>query len=314
MIMISYRRADAPDVAGRISDHLVAKYGEKNVFFDFNSIPTGANYRKRIEKAIVNSDVILAVIGLHWLGKNPDGKPSRMDDAADNVRVELETAMKHHKPILPLLVNGALMPAESELPEPLRELSSYNAAKVDSGQDFRLHMGRLVESIEDALKDTEGQPAPAHFTGLHRLWPYGAGALTMAAALGILVLSGVVPFESSETTASIADHRAVPADPVTGAIPAAVTARATARGGFIFADSDKRLLSDDDLKDLSKDELRIARNEIFARRGRFFVDARLAVYFSQFSWYHPSKVDVDIELNKTESTNVSAIQVAESRK
>ena len=47
--------------------------------------------------------------------------------------------MKHSKPILPLLVNGARMPNESELPDSLRELSSYNAAKVDSGQDFVGH-------------------------------------------------------------------------------------------------------------------------------------------------------------------------------
>ena len=62
MIMVSYRRADAQDMAGRISDHLIGKYGEKSVFFDFNSISTGVNYRKRIEKAIRESDVIVAVV------------------------------------------------------------------------------------------------------------------------------------------------------------------------------------------------------------------------------------------------------------
>ncbi len=142
-------------MAGRISDHLSNKYGEKSVFFDFNSIPTGANYRKRIVKAIVDSEVIIAVIGQHWLGKNADGKSSRMNEANDNVRFELETAMKHTKPILPLLVNGANMPEESELPEALREMSSYNAAKVDSGQDFRMHMARLVEAIEETLNEFE---------------------------------------------------------------------------------------------------------------------------------------------------------------
>ena len=65
--------------------------------------------------------------------------------------------MKHKKPILPLLVNGATMPEESELPDTLRELHSYNAAKVDSGQDFRLHMRRLIDSISETLGAPEDQ-------------------------------------------------------------------------------------------------------------------------------------------------------------
>ena len=41
MLMVSYRRADTQDMAGRISDYLIGKYGEKSVFFDVSSIGTG---------------------------------------------------------------------------------------------------------------------------------------------------------------------------------------------------------------------------------------------------------------------------------
>jgi hypothetical protein len=95
-------------------------------------------------------------------------------------------------------------------------------------------------------------------------------------------------------------------------VPASITARAKAHGGFIFADSDQRLLGEEDLNGLSSTELRIARNEIYARHGRFFVDQTLANYFSQFSWYHPRQVDV--ELSPLETTNVNTIQTAERRK
>jgi hypothetical protein len=97
-----------------------------------------------------------------------------------------------------------------------------------------------------------------------------------------------------------------------GAIPASATALAKTHHGFILADSDHRILSEDDLKGLSPAGLRLARNEIFARRGRFFVDPALASYFSQFSWYHPRQVEV--ELSSIESTNVNTIQLAEHRK
>ena len=143
MIMISYRRADATDMAGRISDQLVAKYGEKSVFFDFDSIPTGANYRMRVAEAMIDSEVVIAVISPQWLGTSADGKSSRIAEANDNVRFELETAISHAKPILPLLIGAATMPMESELPEWFRELSSCSATRIDSGQDFRIHMARL---------------------------------------------------------------------------------------------------------------------------------------------------------------------------
>jgi hypothetical protein len=310
MIMVSYRRTDAQDMAGRISDYLIGKYGEKSVFFDVNSIRTGVNYHTRIENAIMGCDVVISVIGQRWLGRSPDGK-SRLDDPGDPVCVEIKTAMKHKKPILPLLVNGATMPEESELPDALRELHSYNAAKVDSGQDFRIHMLRLIDSINETLGIPEGQsplPMPADVSAPSRpsrFSIYGGGALAAAVALAGLLWSGVVSFEWPTMRASTVEA-ALPG------IPVAITTLAKAHGGFIFADSDRRLLGEDELKGLSVTELRVARNEIYARHGRFFVDQNLANYFSQFSWYHPRQVDVD--LSPLETTNVNTIQTAEHAK
>ena len=39
MIAISYRREDSISIAGRLYDRLQAKFGKKNVFMDFDSIP-----------------------------------------------------------------------------------------------------------------------------------------------------------------------------------------------------------------------------------------------------------------------------------
>ena len=94
MIMVSYRRVDQ-DTAGRIADHLIEKYGEKSVFFDVNSIRTGANFVDRIAKAIVACDIVIAVIGPHWIGKTDDGKPARLEDPADSVRFEIEQTSIH---------------------------------------------------------------------------------------------------------------------------------------------------------------------------------------------------------------------------
>jgi hypothetical protein len=75
--------------------------------------------------------------------------------------------------------------------------------------------------------------------------------------------------------------------------------------GFIFADSDRVRLTPAMLRNLSPAQLRLARNEIYARRGRFFRDPTLAEYFSRFAWYRPYAWDVP--LNAIEQANVSLI-------
>jgi hypothetical protein len=78
------------------------------------------------------------------------------------------------------------------------------------------------------------------------------------------------------------------------------------KAGFLFADSDRRLLTAADLKGLSKAELRNARNEIYARRGRKFVRKEVSNYFKQFDWYRPQFGEV--ELTFIEAKNVQLIQ------
>lgn len=54
---------------------------------------------------------------------------------------------------------------------------------------------------------------------------------------------------------------------------------------YILPDSSTRRLSDSEVQGLSQEELRLARNEIYARHGRLFDDAQLQNYFNAKSWY-----------------------------
>ncbi|MBP2230023.1 hypothetical protein J2847_003326 [Azospirillum agricola] len=87
------------------------------------------------------------------------------------------------------------------------------------------------------------------------------------------------------------------------------TAATVARSAFLFPDSSVRHLDDDELKPLSKWDLRVARNEIFARNGRYFRDPELQRHFSQFSWYKPTRWDPP--LSPIEEANVRRIQRVE---
>ena len=79
---------------------------------------------------------------------------------------------------------------------------------------------------------------------------------------------------------------------------------------YIIYDSDSRKLTDYDLSGLNARELRIARNEIYARHGRMFKDKELQDYFDGKSWYYgyisPSQWS-EKNLNQYEAYNVNLI-------
>jgi hypothetical protein len=144
-IVISYRRRDSDAISGRIRDHLAAEFGPDSVFMDIDSIPIGVNFRKYIATALGETDILLAIIGPHWVG---DEAPlARIQNPTDPVRIELEKAFELQIPVWPVLVNGAVMPEPAQLPETLQELPDCNAAFVDSGRDFHAHMDRLIGEL-----------------------------------------------------------------------------------------------------------------------------------------------------------------------
>ena len=87
--------------------------------------------------------------------------------------------------------------------------------------------------------------------------------------------------------------------------------RAYEVSGYIFYDSDSRYLTSSDLYGLSSWELKLARNEIYARRGRRFKNSALQNYFDSCSWYYgyiaPDDFN-DNSLNTVEQYNVNFIK------
>ena len=67
-----------------------------------------------------------------------------------------------------------------------------------------------------------------------------------------------------------------------------------------------------DLVGLTPAQLRIARNEIYARNGRDFSDPGLRRHFQRYSWYVPRSAEV--RLNAVEQANVRLLQEAEAAK
>jgi len=94
------------------------------------------------------------------------------------------------------------------------------------------------------------------------------------------------------------------------------TAARTDTNGYILPDSSTRLLADSDLRGLTKEELRLARNEIYARYGRQFNDESLQNFFNAQPWYAAiPKLPLGTEpaLTDLEIANTNMIKEYEAR-
>lgn len=147
-IFISYRRDDTGYIASMLAEKLAATFGNDSVFLDVDNIPMGADFRSHLDSAVAKCDVFLALIGDHWLDVQTSDGLRRLDDPADFVRIEIESALRRGIPIIPVLSEGAAMPRDSDLPATLSEFAFRNAAELRSGRNLRFHMDSLLKGIQ----------------------------------------------------------------------------------------------------------------------------------------------------------------------
>src|SRR5262245_24510784 len=110
-IFISYRRADSAGFAGRLWADLSRHFGKPRVFMDIEGgIARGADFPDAIGRALGNATAMVVVIGQHWLNCIDDNSNRRLDNPDDWVRCEIASALERKLLVLPVLVDGALMP------------------------------------------------------------------------------------------------------------------------------------------------------------------------------------------------------------
>jgi hypothetical protein len=149
-IFLSYRRDDSADATGRIYDRLVQRFGKEQIFKDVDSIPLGVDFREHLGNVVGRCNLVLVVIGDRWIDAGQAGA-RRLDDVADFVRIEIEAALERKIPVVPVLVRGATIPADSALPPSLRALAYRNGMSVRPDPDFHRDMDRLIAGLETHL-------------------------------------------------------------------------------------------------------------------------------------------------------------------
>jgi hypothetical protein len=146
-LFISYRREDSRDTVGRMHDHLRQSFDEARLFLDVERQTAGEDYRIVIGRALERADLVLAVIGPRWLTVADQEGRRRLDDPADMVRLELETALETQRHVIPVLIEGASMPGQADMPASLHPLCYRTAVPVRPDPDFKSDMERLVAAL-----------------------------------------------------------------------------------------------------------------------------------------------------------------------
>jgi TIR domain len=170
-IFISYRRTDTPHIAGRLFDRLVARFGAANVFIDVDSIEPGVDYTRAIFDAIDRCDVLLALIGMHWLDAVDEHSRRRLDDPDDLVGLEISTALERPIRVVPVLVDGAAAPRRADLPDVLALLAHRQSVRLNH-LTFSAGVTALIASVERApavppcAEADDAAPRPGHDRGV----------------------------------------------------------------------------------------------------------------------------------------------------
>jgi hypothetical protein len=156
-VFSNYRTGDGESTAALIEQFLAVRLGAENVFRDSKSIEPGEIFDHVLLRNVWRSDVLVAVMGVGWLGAR-DEQGRALDNEKDWVRREIVEAFAHGVRVIPVLIGDAKHPKDADLPEPLSRLAhcqsvTLNFRTPDSG------LGRLAAAVDAPAGESKAKRA-----------------------------------------------------------------------------------------------------------------------------------------------------------
>lgn len=188
-IFVSYRREDSSGYVLGLVDRLRREFGESAVFTDVHQWETG-DFRELISEAVASCEVLIAVVGRNWLTAKDSRGEVRIKNQNDFVRAEIAAGLaRDDVTLLPVLVNGATMPAPDDLPEDIRDFSYQNALELrDVSWDTDVE--RLVRTLKNVLGHPSGVTGPGWGGKKYAAAAAYGAALLLVGALTYMALAG----------------------------------------------------------------------------------------------------------------------------
>lgn len=138
-LFVNYRTQDQALVAALLDSELCRAFGPGVVFFAARSIPPGDEWLTTMTDRVRSAAVLLAIIGPRWLTATDEHGRRCLDDPADDVRMEIRTALSHNVRVIPVRVQDVPRVDAADLPQDIVELASK--------QDITLHHRRVGYDI-----------------------------------------------------------------------------------------------------------------------------------------------------------------------
>jgi hypothetical protein len=151
-IFINYRRGDDSGFAQALFIRLEQVFSHGDLFMDVDSIAPGEDFVQHLDSQIALCDVLLAIIGKGWADAVDGHGQRRLDDPDDFVRIEIASALRHGKRIIPILLHDARMPSADQLPEELHSLARRQAVRL-THERFRADTDGLIRALQGTQPD-----------------------------------------------------------------------------------------------------------------------------------------------------------------
>lgn len=181
-VFVSYRRVDTGAFSTLILRSLNDYLGAENVFVDTHSISVGEDFNRRIMHEIDAAQVVVVLIGKNWLELL---RKQATEQSTDWVRVEVATALKLKKEVIPVLVDGACPLASADVPNDISEICNLNAAEVRQTRldaDVFDLTGRVVE-IMGRTWPPVAEPSAAKYSAVAIIYAIAIALLTSLAVI-----------------------------------------------------------------------------------------------------------------------------------
>lgn len=268
-IFISYSRQDKETV-----DMICKCLDANNIsyFRDIFDISISSTFTQTLADAILSCRLVLFIASKNSFASNYTSK-------------EVTFAYQNHIAIMPLLIDNTPMPTNY----------SFMFSDVQCMSLQNTSMQRLIGDIDNLLAGNNTKiQAPKHVplrTQYNTRKGKKRGCLgTIFMAIGILatLFFALIIIDANSRNSSNTHVGIESID------------------GDFYHISGSRKLTEEDVKGKTSHELRIMRNEIYARHGYIFKDPILRDYFMQKSWYKPTTISVTF--NDIEEYNVRFIQ------
>ena len=234
-VFISYRREDSSGYAGRLFDILSVHFGKENIYMDLDTIKGGDNFATVIDDKIGLCDALLAVIGERWLTCPGADGSRRLDMEHDYVRLEIAKALERGVRVIPVLVGGAKMPQQQDLPDDLRPFALHQAMDL---RDAHFHTD--ADQLMDVLKET----VPSITSRPHKVRPNRFVVVASSVLAAAVIIGGILAFwyvRQTHPNPDLAGQQTAQqgSAAANGAAPATHAANASKPGGPIGADKSK---------------------------------------------------------------------------